>query len=268
MTIPQEQEQEPNQDQQTTHTLTSCSNRLTVSLTHTPIDVPTTLASVKDPSAGAVVLFAGTTRDFSGRPAKRRKTGGGALEQESSDGMKRTNEEEEEERGDQQEYASVSKLTYTSYIPLALKTMQKIGETAFQSTAPHNGVAEPAETSTPIRKISMVHRLGIVPIMEESVVICVSAEHRQEGWQCGEWLLEEVKRRVEVWKWEEFVDGVAVGEGDGGVTKVGTGSATTDTDADLKQNDDSGTWRSNTNDDRHTAGYRRRGARIAGAPRV
>lgn len=50
----------------------------------------------------------------------------------------------------------------------------------------------------------MVHRLGVVPIGEESILIAVSAPHRQAAWRAGEEALEECKSRVEVWKREEF----------------------------------------------------------------
>ena len=52
--------------------------------------------------------------------------------------------------------------------------------------------------------IAMTHRLGIVPIGEESILIAVSAPHRQAAWRAGEEALEEVKAKVEVWKLEEF----------------------------------------------------------------
>ncbi len=52
--------------------------------------------------------------------------------------------------------------------------------------------------------ISMIHRLGVVPIAEESILIAVSAPHRQAAWRGGEEALEECKEKVEIWKLEEF----------------------------------------------------------------
>lgn len=52
--------------------------------------------------------------------------------------------------------------------------------------------------------IAMNHRLGIVPIGEESILIAVSTPHRQAAWKAGEEALEECKATVEVWKKEEF----------------------------------------------------------------
>lgn len=50
----------------------------------------------------------------------------------------------------------------------------------------------------------MIHRLGVVPIGEESILIAVSSPHRREAWAAGEEALEECKEKVEVWKKEEF----------------------------------------------------------------
>jgi molybdopterin synthase catalytic subunit len=55
-----------------------------------------------------------------------------------------------------------------------------------------------------LTSIAMIHRLGIVPIGEESILITVSSPHRQAAWRAGEEALEECKAKVEVWKKEEF----------------------------------------------------------------
>ncbi len=65
----------------------------------------------------------------------------------------------------------------------------------------------------------MVHRLGTVPIGEESILIALSAPHRRAAWRAGEEALEECKSRVEVWKREVFVGDGGEGE-DGGVWRA------------------------------------------------
>ena len=62
--------------------------------------------------------------------------------------------------------------------------------------------------------ISMTHRLGVVPIGEESILIAVSSPHRQAAWKAGEEALENCKAKVEVWKLEEF------GGAEGGVWRA------------------------------------------------
>ena len=53
---------------------------------------------------------------------------------------------------------------------------------------------------------AVTHRLGCVPIGEESILIAVSARHRKEAWEAAEWILEEVKQKVEIWKRESYDD--------------------------------------------------------------
>lgn len=71
-----------------------------------------------------------------------------------------------------------------------------------------------------LTSIAMIHRLGIVPIGEESILIAVSSPHRLEAWRAGEEALEECKAKVEVWKKEEF------GGKDGGVWRANRDGAT------------------------------------------
>ena len=55
--------------------------------------------------------------------------------------------------------------------------------------------------------ISVTHRLGRVDIGDESILIAISAPHRQAAWKAGEECLERVKASVEIWKEEWFADG-------------------------------------------------------------
>ncbi|OJD10942.1 molybdopterin synthase catalytic subunit [Blastomyces percursus] len=131
-------------------------------LTYSPLDPTRSLAHVRSPHAGANVLFLGTTRStFDNRP--------------------------------------VARLTYTSYAPLALRTLEKIA---------HDAVAK-----YELQGISISHRLGEVAVTEESIAIAVSAGHRGPAWRAGEEVLEQCKAAAEIWKREEFV-GAAEGEGE------------------------------------------------------
>ncbi|CAO1599829.1 MAG: hypothetical protein LQ349_007582 [Xanthoria aureola] len=126
---------------------------ISVFLTSSALDLSGVVASVKSPKAGALVLFAGTTRDnFHGK--------------------------------------TVTHLEYSSYPPRALKTMLSIAQTMKQKHA--------------LTAITMGHRLGVVPVAEESILIAVSAPHRQPAWTAGEEALEMCKEKVEIWKLEEF----------------------------------------------------------------
>ena len=76
-------------------------------------------------------------------------------------------------------------------------------------------IATDVKQTYDLTAITMVHRLGICPIGEESILIAVSAPHRQAAWKAGERALEECKSKVEVWKLEEFGDGADHGGGGG-----------------------------------------------------
>ena len=65
-------------------------------------------------------------------------------------------------------------------------------------------ISKEIEEKHRLQGMAMAHRLGTVPIGEESIVIAVSAAHRQEAWRAGEEALELVKEKVEIWKLEEF----------------------------------------------------------------
>lgn len=65
-------------------------------------------------------------------------------------------------------------------------------------------IAHAVKEKHSLTAISIVHRLGIVPIGEESILIAVASPHRQAAWKAGEEALEQCKLKVEVWKFEDF----------------------------------------------------------------
>lgn len=65
-------------------------------------------------------------------------------------------------------------------------------------------IAKDMVTKHSLKGIALIHRLGTVPVGEESILIALSSPHRQAAWRAGEEALEECKAKVEVWKREEF----------------------------------------------------------------
>ena len=61
----------------------------------------------------------------------------------------------------------------------------------------------------PGARVAMVHRLGDVAIGEASVVIAVSAPHRDECYRASRHAIDELKRRAPIWKKEIFADGAS-----------------------------------------------------------
>ena len=90
-------------------------------------------------------------------------------------------------------WKKVVRLEYEAYTPMALKLLGEIeGE---------------IRNRWSIHKISMVHRIGVVPVMEASVAIAVSAAHRKEAFESCRYAIDELKKRVPIWKKEIFEDG-------------------------------------------------------------
>lgn len=88
----------------------------------------------------------------------------------------------------------VIKLDFESYLPMALKEMQKICDQIH--------VMWPE-----ILKISMHHRVGSLAIGEVPVIIAVSAAHRVKAFEACQFAIDTLKETVPIWKKEHFEDG-------------------------------------------------------------
>jgi molybdopterin synthase catalytic subunit len=144
-----------------------------VALTHDLLNIQEVIDRVRSPTAGAIVMFAG--QSTMGCPPHR---------------YFMTADEDIGTTRDNFDGKPVKELQYSAYNKLALRSMMSI----CLATREKHG----------LKSIAMVHRLGVVPIGEESILIAVSAPHRQAAWRAGEEALEDCKARVEVWKREEF----------------------------------------------------------------
>ena len=56
------------------------------------------------------------------------------------------------------------------------------------------------ERRWPVESVRLVHRLGVVRVSEASLWIEVIAPHRGEAFAAGQWLIDEMKRVVPIWK--------------------------------------------------------------------
>ncbi|MEX0599120.1 MAG: molybdenum cofactor biosynthesis protein MoaE [Rhodothermales bacterium] len=59
----------------------------------------------------------------------------------------------------------------------------------------------------PLSRACILHRTGAVPLREISVVVGVSTPHRDAAFGACRYLIDELKRRVPIWKKERFADG-------------------------------------------------------------
>jgi len=89
----------------------------------------------------------------------------------------------------------VRALVYEAYGSMAKKQIEQL--------------AEEAARRWPISKLAVVHRTGTLQVGEVSVVIAVGAPHRGEAFDACEWLIDELKRTVPIWKKEIYTEGEA-----------------------------------------------------------
>lgn len=93
-----------------------------------------------------------------------------------------------------------------------MKTLSQIldeSHSLHSSSGSHASTSVPAShafTNEPkqILKSIVIHRLGTVPVGQTSILIAVSSPHRREAFETCEWLLERVKKDVQVWKREWY----------------------------------------------------------------
>ncbi|HEU5305323.1 MAG TPA: molybdenum cofactor biosynthesis protein MoaE [Gemmatimonadales bacterium] len=85
-------------------------------------------------------------------------------------------------------------LEYEAHTPMAEAKLREIGQTV---RARWPGV----------RRVAMWHRVGRLEIGEASVLIAVSAAHRQDAFEACKFAIDTLKQTVPVWKKEHFEDG-------------------------------------------------------------
>jgi len=88
---------------------------------------------------------------------------------------------------------AVSSLEYSAYAEMAEREMMRI--------------ADEARARFGTGAIHVVHRIGLLQVGEASVAISVASPHRGEAYEASRYVIEELKRRVPVWKREGYVDG-------------------------------------------------------------
>jgi molybdopterin synthase catalytic subunit len=64
-----------------------------------------------------------------------------------------------------------------------------------------------ARRKWPIDKVGIIHRLGHLELGDISVALAVSCPHRQQAFEAGKFLIDELKVLVPIWKKENWADG-------------------------------------------------------------
>jgi len=84
-------------------------------------------------------------------------------------------------------------LDYEAYREMAEKELARLGEEA--------------KKKWQICRMAVVHRIGPVQITEPSVMIAVSAAHREAAFAACRFAIEEIKKTVPIWKKEVYEGG-------------------------------------------------------------
>lgn len=84
-------------------------------------------------------------------------------------------------------------LEYSSYVTMAERELSAIVQEASQRADSMHVVVE--------------HRVGTLALGDAAVVIAVACPHRGAAFDTARWVIEELKRRVPIWKREHYADG-------------------------------------------------------------
>ncbi len=85
----------------------------------------------------------------------------------------------------------VLKLSYEGYVPMAERELKKL-------------CLEATQKFSSIARIAIVHILGDCPVGAASVMIFASSPHRREAMDSVQFLIDELKARIPIWKCEVY----------------------------------------------------------------
>lgn len=79
-------------------------------------------------------------------------------------------------------------LLYDSYPDMARKVLESI--------------AADARRRWPVENVSVVHRVGWIPVGEEAVVVAVASPHRADAFEACRYVIDALKSEAPIWKIE------------------------------------------------------------------
>jgi molybdopterin synthase catalytic subunit len=77
-------------------------------------------------------------------------------------------------------------IEYEAHATMAEHQIRKLGETALGCFG--------------LTKVIVHHRVGFVPVGEPSIVVRVESPHRSAAFKASQWIMDELKRTVPIWK--------------------------------------------------------------------
>ncbi|RLJ71296.1 molybdopterin synthase catalytic subunit [Hydrogenivirga caldilitoris] len=91
------------------------------------------------------------------------------------------------------EDGDVRELHYEAYPEMALKEMEKIRKETLEKFG--------------VEEVFIHHKLGVVPVGEQSFLVVVFGGHRDETFKACRYAVDETKKRAPIWKKEIFSSG-------------------------------------------------------------
>lgn len=82
------------------------------------------------------------------------------------------------------------------------KIIEAMDYEAYQEMAVHqfHKLLDAVEAQWPIESLRLIHRLGAVKVNETSLWVEVVSRHRKEAFAAAQWLIDEMKKTVPIWK--------------------------------------------------------------------
>ncbi len=82
------------------------------------------------------------------------------------------------------------------------KPIRALEYTAYKEMAEHQFRKILGETRRkwPLKRIRVIHRLGTIPVGEPSLLVRVEAAHRGEAFAAAQFIIDELKQKVPIWK--------------------------------------------------------------------
>jgi molybdopterin synthase catalytic subunit len=65
-------------------------------------------------------------------------------------------------------------------------------------------IAEQAAEQFGLNLVAIHHRIGFIAVGEASLVVAVATPHRSEGFRAAQWIVDELKKKVPIWKRPRF----------------------------------------------------------------
>jgi molybdopterin synthase catalytic subunit len=97
-----------------------------------------------------------------------------------------------------EEEKEITGIDYEAHAPMAEHQMRSLAESAIGKFG--------------LTRIIICHRIGFVPATEASIVVRVESPRRSVAFSASQWIMDELKRTVPIWKHPVFKDKTVSGE--------------------------------------------------------